>query len=50
MSNVQLLERDRMFTELLREETKRLELPAIEIDASMTEDDLAERVTETFGL
>ncbi len=45
-----LLERDRMFTELLREETKRLELPAIETDASMTEDDLAERVTETFGL
>lgn len=45
-----LLERDRMFTGLLREETKRLELPAIEIDALMTEDDLAEQVTETFGL
>jgi len=45
-----LLERDRMFTKLLREQTKRLELPAIEIDTTMTEDDLTERVTETFGL
>jgi 2-phosphoglycerate kinase len=45
-----LLERDRMFTDILREETARLELPAIEVDATMTEDDLAERVTEVFGL
>jgi 2-phosphoglycerate kinase len=45
-----LLERDRMFTERLKEETERLDLPAIEVDATMTEDDLDERVTATFGL
>jgi 2-phosphoglycerate kinase len=45
-----LLERDRMFTERLREETERLELRAIEVDVTMTEDGLAERVTEAFGL
>lgn len=45
-----LLERDRMFTDLLREETSRLKLPAIEVNGSMTEDDLIKRVTEAFGL
>jgi 2-phosphoglycerate kinase len=45
-----LLERDRMFTDLLREETARLKLPAIEVDLGVTEDDLAGRVTELFGL
>lgn len=45
-----LLERDRMFTDRLYEETKRLDLPAIEVDTTMTEDDLAERLTEAFGL
>lgn len=45
-----LLERDRMFTEILREETARLELPAIEVDTTMTEDELVRRVTEVFGL
>jgi len=45
-----LLERDRMFTAALREETARLDLPAIEVDATMTEDDLARRVTDLFGL
>ena len=45
-----LLERDRMFTDRLREETTNLGLPAIEVDAAMTEDALAERVTETLGL
>jgi len=45
-----LLERDRMFTDILREETARLELPTIEVDATMTEGDLASRVTEVFGL
>ena len=45
-----LLERDRMFTDFIREETARLELPAIEVGATMTEDDLAERVTGVFGL
>jgi hypothetical protein len=38
-----------MFTERLEEETKRLELRAIEVDATMTEDGLDERVTEAFG-
>lgn len=45
-----LLERDRMFTDALREEAARLDVPAIEVDATMTEDDLAERVTGAFGL
>ena len=45
-----LLERDRMFTNILREETARLELPAIEVDATLTEDDLCKRVTEAFRL
>jgi hypothetical protein len=45
-----LLERDRMFTDILREETARLELPAIEVDVTTTEDDLVIRVTEVFGL
>ena len=45
-----LLERDRMFTESLREETARLKVPAIEVDATMSEDDLTKRVTEVFGL
>jgi hypothetical protein len=45
-----LLERDRMFTERLDEDAKRLELRVIGVDTTMTEDDLAERVTEAFGL
>jgi len=45
-----LLERDRLFTDMLREETARLALPAIEVDATMTEDDLTRRVTAVFGL
>lgn len=45
-----LLERDRMFTDRLRAEVTRLDLPAIEIDTAMTEADLAGRVTEAFGL
>jgi hypothetical protein len=45
-----LLDRDRMFTGLLRAETNRLELTAIKIDTTMTEDDLTERVTEAFEL
>jgi 2-phosphoglycerate kinase len=43
-----LLERERMFTEHLYKETKRLGLPVIEVDTSVTEDDLARRVTEAF--
>lgn len=44
-----LLERDRLFTDRLREETKRLGLRAIEVDASLTEDDLAAQVGSAFG-
>ena len=45
-----LLKRDRMFTERLSAETGRLELRAIEVDTAVTEDDLAGRLTESFGL
>ena len=45
-----LLERDRMFTETLREETAQLALPVIDVDASMAEDALVRRVTELFEL
>ena len=45
-----LLERDRMFTELLAEETNRLKLPAIEIDTTTTADDVAERVSKVLEL
>jgi len=45
-----LLERDRMFTDMLREETTRLGLLAIEVDTTMTEDDLAQRVMAVFTL
>ena len=45
-----LLERDRMFADVLREETARLGLPAIDVGAAIAEDDLVRRVTELFGL
>ena len=45
-----LLERDRMFTERLEEETRHLDLRVINVDTAMTEDLLTERVTESFGL
>ncbi|SFP96429.1 Cytidylate kinase [Amycolatopsis arida] len=45
-----LLERDRMFTGRLCAETRRLQLRVIEVDTTMTEDDLSERVTEALGL
>ena len=45
-----LLERDRMFTERLCEEAKQLGLRVIAVDNTMSEDDLAGRVTEAFGL
>jgi 2-phosphoglycerate kinase len=44
-----LLERDRMFTDILRDETARLGLHAIEVDNTTTEDDLTRRVTDAFG-
>ena len=45
-----LLERDRMFTGRLYEDTKCLELRVIEVDTTMTEVGLAGRVTEAFAL
>lgn len=45
-----LLERDAMFTDRLYEEARRLGLSTIEVDPTMTEDDLAGRVAKTFGL
>lgn len=45
-----LLDRDRMFTDLLREETARLDLPSVEVDTATSEDDLATRVAEALGL
>ena len=45
-----LLERDRLFTDRLREDTRRLGLRAIDVDASLTEDDLADQVTRAFRL
>jgi hypothetical protein len=45
-----LLDRDRMFTERLFEEARRLGLRVIDVDAVMSEDGLAERVREALGL
>lgn len=45
-----LLERDRLFTERLHAETKRLDLRLIEVDPTMTEDDLAGPVSTALGL
>jgi hypothetical protein len=45
-----LLERDRMFTERLREETAQLRLPVIEVETSMTEEELVARVARAFAL
>lgn len=44
-----LLERDRMFTERLRGEATSLGLRIIEVDTTMTEEYLTDRVTEAFG-
>ena len=45
-----LLERDRMFTDKLRDETARTGLAATEVDTSTLEDDLVRRVTDMFDL
>lgn len=45
-----LLERDQMFTERLREDTRRLGLAAVTVDTTTTENDLTAHVTELFGL
>jgi hypothetical protein len=45
-----LLERDRMFTERLREETHRLQLPAIDVDITLSQERLTEIVAQSFRL
>ena len=45
-----VLQRDQMFTDILREETARLGLHAIEVDTTTTEDDLAAQVMDMFAL
>jgi 2-phosphoglycerate kinase len=45
-----LLERDRMFTVRLAAETRRLGLRSIELDTTVTEDELAARVAAAFRL
>jgi hypothetical protein len=45
-----LLERDRIFTDRLFEETKRLKLPVIEVDTALNEGELVRQVTQAFGL
>ncbi|MGH4006715.1 MAG: hypothetical protein ACRDTH_00845 [Pseudonocardiaceae bacterium] len=50
LARCNLLERDRIFTDRLFEETKRLQLPVIKIDTAMSEDELAGQVTQAFGL
>jgi len=45
-----LLERDRMFTDKLREQTARIGLASIDVDTAITEDELMKRVTDVFGL
>jgi 2-phosphoglycerate kinase len=45
-----LLQRDQLFTEILRDETVRLAVPAIEVDVTMTTDDIAGRVVQLFAL
>ena len=43
-----LLERDRLFTDILREETAWLGLRAIEVDITTSEDDLLKQVANAF--
>lgn len=47
---VNLLERDRLFTERLRQETSDLDLQVIAVDRAITEDELARQVTEVLAL
>ena len=45
-----LLERDRMFTDRLRQEVEHLKLHAIEVSDALTEEDSVNLVTQLFGL
>ncbi|MFI7382833.1 hypothetical protein [Streptomyces sp. NPDC049813] len=42
--------RDALFTQHIEQETDRLHLPALRVDATLTEDALTERVSDVFGL
>lgn len=45
-----LLERDRLFTDRLRQETTRLGLPVVDVDTSMSEEDMIDRVGRVLRL
>lgn len=45
-----VLERDAMFTQQLYAEAKRLELNVVQVDGTLTADELTSRVTEAFRL
>lgn len=45
-----LLERDRLFTDRLRTDVQRLQLQLLEIDTDMTEEEVADRVTNLLGI
>ncbi|HEY3502092.1 MAG TPA: shikimate kinase [Actinocatenispora sp.] len=45
-----LLVRERLFTDRLTAEVRRLDLPAITVDGTLTEADLTDRVARGFGL
>jgi cytidylate kinase len=49
-ANRNIAARDHMFTERLREETARLRLPTVTVDLTLSEDELAERVSRVFRL
>lgn len=49
-ANRNLAARDHMFTTRLREETARLRLPAVDVDLTLTEDELVDKVTDVFRL
>ena len=45
-----LLERDRLFTDGLRQEARQLGLKVIEVGSAMIEEELAHQVTSALGL
>lgn len=47
---VNLLERDCLFTDMLRREAQRLDLPTVDVDVTMTEEELAHEVSARLSL
>ena len=47
---VNLLERDCLFTDVLRREAQRLDLPTVDVDVTMTEEELAHEVSARLSL